>query len=244
MIQCSLWVFAIYVVDMVLIADLVKGLLPQFLTFFIYVLHQLCLIRNLYRAMYTNSEVRPVSQEEIEGDIMGKKYNQCKKCNKYRPRRSHHCSICETCIDKMDHHCIILNTCIGRYNYRFFFSYVYLAMVNCIMIFAICLASLLKFRKAYYESYNKKEKLEILKALTTFPVRGCIVCFFAFIGMISSTYFFSYHCFLISKGETTIERKHPKLKEKDQPKKKGTFIEKLQKAIHSKNLFDIYWPDD
>eukprot|EP00879_Flechtneria_rotunda_P025174 GHRR01026736.1.p1 GENE.GHRR01026736.1~~GHRR01026736.1.p1 ORF type:complete len:265 (+),score=55.67 GHRR01026736.1:284-1078(+) len=53
----------------------------------------------------------------------------CKKCNHYKPPRSHHCRVCNRCVLRMDHHCPWVNNCIGHANYRSFF----LLLVYCSM---------------------------------------------------------------------------------------------------------------
>ena len=47
----------------------------------------------------------------------------CKKCEKYRPLRTHHCSACNYCVCRMDHHCWFLNNCVGINNHRYFFQF-------------------------------------------------------------------------------------------------------------------------
>ncbi|XP_032873935.1 palmitoyltransferase ZDHHC21 isoform X2 [Amblyraja radiata] len=47
-------------------------------------------------------------------------WETCNKCNKMRPKRSHHCSRCGHCIRKMDHHCPWINNCVGEDNHWLF----------------------------------------------------------------------------------------------------------------------------
>ncbi|WIA37645.1 hypothetical protein OEZ86_014546 [Tetradesmus obliquus] len=57
--------------------------------------------------------------QEVKKSDGGARY--CKKCNQYKPPRSHHCRVCERCVLRMDHHCPWVNNCIGHANYRSFF---------------------------------------------------------------------------------------------------------------------------
>mmetsp|Transcript_15945 Transcript_15945/g.47876 ORF Transcript_15945/g.47876 Transcript_15945/m.47876 type:complete len:332 (+) Transcript_15945:160-1155(+) len=53
---------------------------------------------------------------------------QCQKCSRWKPPRTHHCSVCKRCVLKMDHHCPWINNCVGFYNRKFFIQlllYVY-----------------------------------------------------------------------------------------------------------------------
>ncbi|ORY46571.1 zf-DHHC-domain-containing protein, partial [Rhizoclosmatium globosum] len=48
----------------------------------------------------------------------------CRKCNAFKPPRTHHCSVCKTCVLRMDHHCPWLNNCVGFYNQGYFIRFI------------------------------------------------------------------------------------------------------------------------
>ncbi|XP_037534948.1 palmitoyltransferase ZDHHC16A [Nematolebias whitei] len=56
----------------------------------------------------------------------------CKKCITPKPARTHHCGICNRCILKMDHHCPWLNNCVGHFNHRYFFSFCLFMTLGCV----------------------------------------------------------------------------------------------------------------
>lgn len=47
----------------------------------------------------------------------------CKKCQSYKPERSHHCKTCKTCVLKMDHHCPWTMNCVGYENFPHFLRF-------------------------------------------------------------------------------------------------------------------------
>ena len=241
MFQILLWVFAIYVTDFVLIPDFFKeNKYKQFALYFSYILHQLCMIRNLYMAMYTIPKVKEIPKEEIKKNP--NEYSICKKCSVLRPLRSHHCSICEMCVDKMDHHCYVLNNCVGKANYRFFFSYIFLTLSNAIMILILSFICLLRFRDEMREKmHHQKFKLLGIQIIAHLPLRAAILFLISVVTVLMMSYFVIYHLYLIYRDETTIERKYPKLKCKEQNKKK--FTEKISEMLQSENWLDVYWPD-
>ncbi|KAI8619968.1 DHHC palmitoyltransferase-domain-containing protein [Chytriomyces sp. MP71] len=48
----------------------------------------------------------------------------CRKCNAFKPPRTHHCSECRRCVLKMDHHCPWINNCVGHRNQGYFVRFV------------------------------------------------------------------------------------------------------------------------
>ncbi|KAH3681532.1 hypothetical protein WICPIJ_007513 [Wickerhamomyces pijperi] len=47
----------------------------------------------------------------------------CKKCEGYKPERSHHCKTCGICVLKMDHHCPWTANCVGFANMPHFMRF-------------------------------------------------------------------------------------------------------------------------
>lgn len=47
----------------------------------------------------------------------------CKKCENYKPERSHHCKTCNQCVLQMDHHCPWTMSCVGYKNFGHFLRF-------------------------------------------------------------------------------------------------------------------------
>ncbi|CAL9738408.1 palmitoyltransferase Pfa4p [Monosporozyma servazzii] len=47
----------------------------------------------------------------------------CKKCNNWKPERSHHCKTCNQCVLMMDHHCPWTLNCVGFGNFPHFIRF-------------------------------------------------------------------------------------------------------------------------
>lgn len=59
----------------------------------------------------------------------------CKKCEISRPPRSHHCKVCQNCILNMDHHCIWIANCVGLNNRKYFYLFLFYAIMGCLYAF-------------------------------------------------------------------------------------------------------------
>ena len=116
--------------------------------------------------------------------------NVCTVCSLEKPKRSHHCSICNYCVLEMDHHCPWTGNCIGKYNYKFFYLFVFWGLVACLVNSLISIDRYDLYRIGY-------------AAGTVTMVR---FSFILSIGLsISLSIFVCMHSILICLNTTTIE---------------------------------------
>ena len=57
----------------------------------------------------------------------------CKKCNAWKPPRSHHCSMSRRCVLKMDHFCVWVSNTVGLLNYKQFVLFLVWAFLGCVI---------------------------------------------------------------------------------------------------------------
>ena len=74
---------------------------------------------------YLEKGWKPAKQSEAEHLLF------CKKCQSYKPPRSHHCSVCNRCVLKMDHHCPWINNCVGYKNMESFVRFLFFVIFGC-----------------------------------------------------------------------------------------------------------------
>lgn len=55
----------------------------------------------------------------------------CKKCQNYKPERSHHCKTCKKCVLRMDHHCPWTYNCVGHRNLPHFLRFLIWQILGC-----------------------------------------------------------------------------------------------------------------
>ncbi|XP_067885073.1 palmitoyltransferase ZDHHC21 isoform X1 [Heterodontus francisci] len=84
----------------------------------LYYLVSLCCVTSLVRASIADPGQLPQNPEIPHSERQH--WETCNKCNKMRPKRSHHCSRCGHCVRKMDHHCPWINNCVGEDNHWLF----------------------------------------------------------------------------------------------------------------------------
>ncbi|TPX31424.1 hypothetical protein SmJEL517_g05255 [Synchytrium microbalum] len=78
-----------------------------------------------------------------------KKWRWCRKCNVYKPPRTHHCRECRKCVLKMDHHCPWLNNCVGHRNSGHFLRFLLwttTSVIYCLTLHGIRLFDLLQYQ--------------------------------------------------------------------------------------------------
>lgn len=201
------------------------------------------MIRNLYFSIVTKSYVKKIENEK---KIDNNYYNVCKKCEILRSNRSHHCSVCNKCIEKMDHHCYLINNCVGKYNYKYFLSYLFFAIINSGIISFLSYLNLKNFiillKQYYIKQYNHLPlKFQILMRLPISNLATLIIGIITFIGL---TYLFCSHIYLIYFNLTTLEMKFPEQRKKNKEDLiNKNFKEKFYSIYDNENIINFLWPD-
>ena len=158
----------------------------------------LFLFRYLYHLFEVDSIFIPDnSNKELENISEKHDFTSCRKCNVFRPRRTHHCQYCNKCILDMDHHCFTLNKCIGKNNYIFFIKYLISMEVNTTLFFGIC------FYVLYY-FYSEINLYSLIKYV--------LLAIASFIGSVSLYFYLLFHVYLYFVNLTTLEFIYPKLR--------------------------------
>ena len=158
----------------------------------------LFLFRYLYHLFEVDSIFIPDnSNKELENISEKHDFTSCRKCNVFRPRRTHHCQYCNKCILDMDHHCFTLNKCIGKNNYIFFIKYLISMEANTTLFFGIC------FYVLYY-FYSEVNLYSLIKYV--------LLAIASFIGSVSLYFYLLFHVYLYFVNLTTLEFIYPKLR--------------------------------
>ncbi|KAF6070663.1 DHHC palmitoyltransferase family protein [Candida albicans] len=121
----------------------------------------------------------------------------CKKCNNYKPPRSHHCKICQQCVLQMDHHCPWTLNCVGNNNLPHFMRFLGWIIWGT----GYLMIQLIKLIINYYENSNMPHylfnKTELVAIIAITPLN-----FFVF----ASILVLFIRCLInICKGMTQIE---------------------------------------
>eukprot|EP00940_MAST-03C_sp_MAST-3C-sp2_P002803 g2803.t1 len=146
-----------------------------------------------YRDIWKNPEIYNLYTFERKNGGKSSKshYRFCRKCNAWKPDRTHHGKEEGKCILKMDHYCPWLNNTLGHNNLKYFF--LTLAYGNATLLTWL-IFMWPRFRKCFEELESLKRDFAVLFAF-----------FLASLLSIVLNWFFMFHCRLASTGYTTIE---------------------------------------
>ena len=156
----------------------------------------------LFRYLYNLNGIDSIyisdnDNKELENISDKHDFTSCKKCNAFRPRRTHHCQYCNKCILEMDHHCFILNKCIGKNNYKLFIKYIIFMEINTTCIFVITL----------YVCYNFHSELSLYEL-----IKYILLTIASFVGSITLYFYLIFLAYLNLSNLTTLEFIYPKLR--------------------------------
>lgn len=128
----------------------------------------------------------------------------CKKCSNHRPPRAHHCKICQKCVLKMDHHCPWVANCVGLNNQKYFYQFLFYAVLGDFIAFVLMGSKLINLDF----SINKHEKIssvfDIFLSMWE-PIMLVISTILALAMTIAIGVLFYFQTRMIFNNETTIE---------------------------------------
>ncbi|KAJ6015270.1 Palmitoyltransferase pfa4 [Penicillium herquei] len=95
----------------------------------------ICIWICYFRACYVNPGQLPSDRKSVDIDSPEKDHatgrqRWCRRCEAYKPPRSHHCKTCQRCIPKMDHHCPWTSNCVSHFTFPHFIRFLFYAVVG------------------------------------------------------------------------------------------------------------------
>ena len=197
-IQVILWLLVFYWADLDLFTYILNDYPKIKLTFGITLMcSHLFLFQYLYNLIILDSIYKSDNDKELENISEKHDFTTCKKCNIYRPKRTHHCSYCNKCILEMDHHCFTLNKCIGKNNFKDYVKYLILANLNSSYVFGI----------TAYVCYNYSSELSTYEL-----IKYGLLSVVSFLGSVTLYFYLIFLAYLYFSNLTTLEFLYPKLR--------------------------------
>ena len=118
----------------------------------------------------------------------------CRRCDRFKPDRTHHCSNCGHCVLKMDHHCPWIANCVGFNNYKYFLLFLIYTVALTVYISATLIPLVYSWLKLKsLENFIGAEVHTLVLAVLSNVVGVAVLCLLIF------------HFYLTLNGYTTIE---------------------------------------
>ena len=128
----------------------------------------------------------------------------------FRPKRSVHCRACDVCVEAFDHHCPYISNCVGRRNYRYFFGFINVLLIDCIYVLTVSIHDIrrtsdkLRFGPDGLPLMDTTSALkEAMKQLPLVP----LVIFLSGLALLPLSVLVVYHYKLSMFNQTTYEQR-------------------------------------
>jgi hypothetical protein len=125
----------------------------------------------------------------------------CKKCNRWKPPRSHHCSMMGACVLKMDHYCVWMGNTIGLLNYRSFVLFLWWTFLGCAMSAVMLFRPSVRFVRGDTSALGPTASVERIVA----GILGFVTFVFTAAFTLALIGFLVMHWSLMARNMTTIE---------------------------------------
>ena len=196
--QVILWLIIFFWIDFDLFTYMFNDyFILKIITSIVLLSNQLFLFQNLHNLNSVDSIYIGDNDKELENISEKHDFTSCKKCNIYRPKRTHHCRYCNKCILDMDHHCFIINKCIGKNNYKLYVNYLIFVEINTSLIFGITLCVCYN----YFSEFN----LYLL-------IKYILLIIISFVASVALYFYLIFLAYLYFYNLTTLEYVYPKLR--------------------------------
>ena len=196
--QVILWLIIFFWIDFDLFTYMFNDYyILKIITSIVLLSNQLFLFQNLHNLNSVDSIYIGDNDKELENISEKHDFTSCKKCNIYRPKRTHHCRYCNKCILDMDHHCFIINKCIGKNNYKLYVNYLIFVEINTSLIFGITL----------YVCYNYFSEFNLYLL-----IKYILLIIISFVASVTLYFYLIFLAYLYFYNLTTLEYVYPKLR--------------------------------
>eukprot|EP01061_Rhynchopus_euleeides_P001422 TRINITY_DN11003_c0_g1_i2.p1 TRINITY_DN11003_c0_g1~~TRINITY_DN11003_c0_g1_i2.p1 ORF type:complete len:315 (+),score=57.55 TRINITY_DN11003_c0_g1_i2:52-996(+) len=175
-----------------------------------------CVIVSYVQIVAMNPGEVPMFWHDIVSETAPESYALCRKCNRYKPPRSHFDSVTQRLVLNMDHFCPWVGNTVGFYNRKFFILFTFYTSLTCLFV-TVCFLSVyhdqtFPFFAAISDSVDVtplapgEEPAETGPTQSTgskvmFRIVFAVNSLFAFI----LVFFTVFHMKMALKNETTIE---------------------------------------